>query len=121
MRIFLAVVLALLPSAACADIAVGNGTVTSPANYTVISGTTAVVAKSTPGVLLGANTTGIQTNALTCYDNASAASGNILVTATLGTVGGGLSGMPGGGINATAGIICQVPTAIVGTVVVFWR
>ncbi len=92
-----------------------------PASYTVISGTTATVIKNAPGVFLGVLTTGIQTNALTCYDNASAASGTIIGTGTLATVGLGLAGLPPGGVQATAGITCQVPTAIVGTVVVFWR
>jgi hypothetical protein len=98
-----------------------TNTFLQPATYTSISGTTAVVIKNAPGVLLGVMTTGIQTNALTCYDNASAASGTIVSTGTLGVIGAGLSAIPQGGIQTVSGITCQVPTAIIGTVLIFWR
>jgi hypothetical protein len=93
----------------------------SPWSYSVISSTSAVVVKSTAGVLGGVQTTGIQTNALTCYDNASAASGTILATGTLGTAGLGLAAIPMGGIQAVNGITCVVPTAITGTVIIYYH
>ena len=92
------------------------------ANYAVISGTSATVIKSAAGVLYGIRSTGIQTQPLTCYDNASAASGTIIsagAAALLG-VGGALS-IPPVGVNFTNGLTCQVPTAIVGTVIVDYR
>lgn len=89
-----------------------------PSSYGVISTTAATVIKATPGTLFGGTSTGIQTNALTCFDNASAASGPIVLSsadALLG-VGGAITGIPANGVKFTLGLTCQVPVAIVNTV-----
>lgn len=122
MRILLAVLCFLsYLCPALAEQSVGNGAGFPVASYSVINSTSATVVKSTPGILLGVISTGIQTNALTCYDNSSAASGTILATGTIAAVGNGLTGLPSSGVQSTNGITCQVPTAIVGTVVIFYR
>ncbi|MGB8265192.1 MAG: hypothetical protein WCE44_02600 [Candidatus Velthaea sp.] len=106
-------VLGLLPAAASAD--------TLPYRYTSISGTTAVQICTGVCVFGGAVTTAVQTNALNCYDN-TAASGTLLLSGILtNATGAGIYMLEPSGIVTTLGLNCQVPSAIVGTVLITWR
>lgn len=102
----------LLPSTARADI--------PPANYGVISAAaTAVVIKGLPGTLFAIVSNGTQTTVLTCYDNATAASGTVLYSGT--PTAGQLIQFGPAGNAVTNGITCEIATSIVGTINVLYR
>ena len=90
------------------------------AKYTIFSsaGTTAL---SGAKVFLGtANiSTSAQITAITCYDNASAASGPIVLSTVLGLTP---PWFPSGGISLANGLTCNVPASLLGNgVAVYWR
>lgn len=105
--------MAFVPLAAKAD--------TPAANYTVLSATTAVTIKYGPGTFFGGIALGAETNPLNCYDGLTTG-GVLLSNATLTNAAPsyGLFTVPPSGIFFATGLTCQVPTAIVATVLVLW-
>jgi hypothetical protein len=103
--------LACVALPACAD--------TPAAKPLTISATTATQVKTGPGIFFGATSAGIQTNALSCYDNTSQA-GQLLWTGILGAAGAGITPFPSGGVAFATGLNCQVPTAIVTSVTIWY-
>ena len=101
----------LSPGVASADV--------PPATPYYLTGTTAVTIKAGPGIFFGATSAGIQTNALTC-DDALSITGTPLFTGILGSAGASVSGIPPGGVRFATGLTCQVPTAIVTSVTIFY-
>jgi hypothetical protein len=85
-----------------------------------ITSTTGVQVKTGTGVFWGATSAGVQTNALSCYNNTSA-TGTPLWTGILSSVGANITGLPPGGIAYTVGLFCVVPTAIVTSVSIWYN
>lgn len=91
------------------------------AKYTNMAATGTYVIKNTPGVFLGISnlSTSVQITAVSCYDNATAASGTLLVNTALGL---SPPWFPSGGIATNNGITCNVPVSLLGSgVAVYWR
>lgn len=89
--------------------------------YTNMAATGTYVIKNTPGIFLGISnlSTSVQITAVSCYDNATAASGTLLVNTALGL---SPPWFPSGGISTNNGITCNVPVTLLGSgVAVYWR
>jgi hypothetical protein len=91
------------------------------AKYSIMATAGTYVVKNTAAVFLGiANlSTSVQITAVACYDNASAASGSLLVNTALGL---SPPWFPSGGIATNNGLTCTVPLTLLGAgVAVYYR
>jgi hypothetical protein len=104
-RLVLAFGLLLLPVGASAD----PGFI----KYTAVNTTAAVVALNHPGLFYGVIAIAAQTTTVTCYDNASAASGQVIYTAAPSPSGSMASQGLTNAFSVLNGVTCQIATSIV--------
>lgn len=105
-----------------ADPGVGNGGIgRTPATYTNLQGAGTTVIKNSPGTFLGLSNinSAAQITAVTCYDNASAASGPVIISMIAGLTP---PQYPQGGIAFVNGLTCNIPLSLLGAgVAVYYR
>lgn len=77
-----------------------------PLPYTMIATSTTFVVLPQPGIFFGVATWTVQVSALSCYDNASAASGVLVFNNTLGVVGFNSNAYPSTGLRLRNGLTC---------------
>jgi hypothetical protein len=91
----------------------------APCKYVVVSSTSATQVCTGKCIFMGVTSTGVQTTAITVYDNTSQA-GNLVAGGVIGTAGGALQGIPASGIQMTNGINVAIASSIVGTYTVLY-
>ena len=109
------------PSVQPVSIATTLPAVLPPANYTNLLSSGTTVIRNAPTTFLGMEdvSTSVQVTAITCYDNATAASGTVVLNTVLGLTN---PSFPDGGVAMKNGLTCNVPVSLLGNgIAIYWR